>query len=235
MTNETCTPDCVVEFAIHSVECQKAMEQRLQSSSTCFICEQPIGKFSIQTQSHEICIECGNCQICEKQVTIAEINLALANGLPVQHARCRMKTNPNLSIPVNEYELTLLNLCRLAVVPDVTTSIETNQQRACLANQQLWSEYSLEQKYMQTQMIQALYEQAYLAIKRDPTHVKKESFIKDGKAEVKAMDDARENRILAQKGKVTIQEKFLASMIASGVSKEDAIKIWQSQGKTWVE
>jgi hypothetical protein len=57
--------------------------------STCIICEQPIttAEIIISTNS-KVCQNCSNCSICNKQVTIDEIRLCLANKNPIRHDKC---------------------------------------------------------------------------------------------------------------------------------------------------
>ena len=265
MIYETCTSECDDILDIHSGSCTTAntfvrpegpresfdttpegfildssvSDFEISPSPICHICEQPITGIDIVIRNGwTICLPCGDCMTCNEQVTIDEINLCISANLPVQHARCRMKTNPNARIPVDERELALLNQCRLIIVPDVDLSQESNAQRARLNWNMLWESFTIEQKFLHVQMMETVYQSAYLALKKDPSEVKNKLKERDEARTKEAHDKARKERRLelpSERAKQDKQGKFLAGMLASGVTKEQAIEIWKSQGRVWME
>ncbi len=226
-----------VEQILTSNEIGSLIESTGITLPHCDVCDQPITGFCVTYKNdHVICFDCDKCSVCGLDCNISEINFCLNAKLTIQHARCRMKTNPNAKIPVDQTELSLLNLIRLCFVPDVQLSIDTNVNTAVLAFGQLWETKTIEDKFLTLQMMEATYQAAYLAVKKDPTERKKEAVKRDSVAAVKAMDQAVENRKIAQKGKIGMQAKFVASMTTNGMMTiAEAKKIWQSQGKEWID
>lgn len=164
--------------------------------------------------------------------------MSIQAEIPIQHARCRQKTNPVCKIPVDQNELHILNLCRLIIIPDIDMSTDANKRRAELAQTQLWETMTIEQKYQHTQMMESVYSACYLALKKDPSEVKAGLLKRDQERVVKAHKDAEKERRLqlpSERKKTDTQQKFLDGMLKSGLSKDQAVEIWKSKGKVWVE
>lgn len=56
--------------------------------SQCIICEEPITGPEIIVGNSSICVTCGNCSVCDKQVNIDEIRNCLAHNSPIRHNSC---------------------------------------------------------------------------------------------------------------------------------------------------
>ena len=57
--------------------------------SICSICERPIETPEIIiSPSVKLCVPCGNCSICHKQVTIDQIRICLNHGRDIKHDNC---------------------------------------------------------------------------------------------------------------------------------------------------
>lgn len=57
--------------------------------SNCKVCKEPITDIEIVLSSQDkICINCGNCLECNKQVTIDEIRNCISNNRPIKHDKC---------------------------------------------------------------------------------------------------------------------------------------------------
>ena len=232
-----CLPTCSEEFAIHASDCPN--NPKAVKLPKCLSCESDIQGISIKTQNGHVCLDCGLCCSCGDQVTITEIDFCLRHTVMIQHSRCRMKSSKDaIKIPVSEYELGILNNCRLLIIPDVEVSIETNVNSARLVHGQLWETMSLEQKFIHTQVLEAIYSSAYMALKKDPTEVKTKLRERDMKRTEEAHTQAKKDRQMqlpSERRKMGLQEKFLNGMLSSGISKEQAIAIWKSQGRVWME
>lgn len=233
-----CLSTCIPEFGIHAENCP--LSPKAVVLPVCTICQNDIPRFSIETSMGLVCLDCGLCASCGDQVTITEIEFCMTHTAPIQHPRCRMKqTGGNgIKIPVSEFELGVLNNCRLIIVPGVERSIETNVSTALLAHGMLWESMTLEQKFMHTQMIEAVYSSAYMALKKDPTEVKTKLRERDVQRTTQAHAQAKKDRqtqLPSEKRKIGLQEKFMNGMLGSGVTKEQAKAIWVSQGRVWVE
>lgn len=209
--------------------------------SYCTQCKKEIPEIHMQAvekSGYLICIDCRTCTTCNMIVTDVELGLSISSNLPIQHARCRQKTNPICKIPVDQNELHVLNLCRLMIVPDCDLSTDANKKRAELAQQQLWETFTIEQKYHHTQMMESVYSACYLALKKDPSEVKAKLLERDRERTVRAHKEAEKDRRLSlpsERKKQSTQDMFLAGMLKSGITKEMAIEIWKSKGKVWVE
>lgn len=184
------------------------------------------------------CLTCAKCDLCLKQLTVAEYEWNLRNnakneGLPrrMEHPAClRQEERLELaseSVTVTRSTLDKLNAARLLIEPNMSWGIDTNQQDAQFAAQRLMHMMSTEQVVVMLARLESVCAALTLATRKDRKPI--EIRIKQKQAEdFKAANAARnapkvpKTTLKVEKRQLTKEDKAVQALMNIGLSEEEA-------------
>ncbi len=235
----------------------------------CTSCSKPLDIHSSDTNDLNyweddlipLCLNCRKCISCHRLTTSAETLLCLQEKWPIQHARCMMLYSNNPSglsiredqkwipsgngsdISVHHSYFELLNLCRISMMPSEGLSEDTNTRVSETAHSQLIEQMSSEGKALHLKMIENIYGRCLLAIKKDPSNLRKSAIEREAKKfsdaaailneENKLKSDKKHDSSVKKETKKieTVMEKQLNSFLSilpRAQAIEQAKKVWES-------
>ena len=150
-------------------------------------------------QDHRKCESCDlpissqDAQLCLKKARFEETPLIV-----VRHARCQIIVEPLTKEDPTQIKIDLLNICRLAIIPDPTLSVETNKKQAELFGQKLVVLMTLEEKILHLEMLEALAVQMrYTLLPKDREKISKTLSERGNKKFDEALKDRKANETKA--------------------------------------
>jgi hypothetical protein len=134
-----------------------------------------------------------------------------------RHARCQLNLNPAIitegTQSIRQSQLDFLNWCRLAIIPEPAVSIETSCETAKLAQLQLVTSMTLEQKFSHLKMLETLAVQMHLVLlPRDRDKIQAELSKRD-KEKFKEAGKARKKNEDKTPHKTSVEAKRMAKAI----------------------